>query len=510
MLEYEQHYDSELVFATVGGVGVDHSKIARLISDRLEMYRYKSRFIRLSQDIIPEISEIESDFGDLFDRGMTLMDLGNKARLDYGDNGILALATAAKIKNLRGTQDEVGRNAYIVTSLKRPEEANQLRNIYSGGFYLFGIYSSPERRESSLTERRTGMTRDQARRLIARDENESEHNGQRTRSTFQLADFFLEDDGDEERLRNELNRIIDLIFGYPYITPTFDEYAMFQAFSAALRSADLSRQVGAVIAINDEILSSGANDCPKPMGGLYWPLYSSSKKRMIDVKHGRDFMREKDTNATTLREIIDQITSEFEGETKVKIEEAIKSSDLPSLTEYGRMVHAEMEAILNCARNTISCRGATLYATTFPCHNCAKHIIAAGIKKVIYVEPYPKSRAASFYSDAISTNPRDKKKVLFAPFMGVGPRQFFDLFSMNLSSGRSLIRKGSDARTVSFDHASAEPRVSMRLTNYKDFEQDAATAIQLAATTLKRATEFPEPTTRHEPPTKKRKPKRGT
>lgn len=436
------------------------------------------------------------------------MDLGNKARLDYQDNGILALATAAKISVLRDNQENAGRNSYIITSLKRPEEVAQLRNIYSGGFYLFGVYSSPERRESSLTERRTGMSKDEAKILIQRDENESEDNGQRTRSAFQLADFFLEDDGDEEKLRNELNRVIDLIFGYPYITPTFDEYAMFQAFSAALRSADLSRQVGAVIAINDEILSSGANDCPKPMGGLYWPIYSKAKKRVIDIKKGRDFMREKDTNATTLREIIDQITSGFEGETKAKIENAIKSSDLPSLTEYGRMVHAEMEAILNCARNTISCRGATLYATTFPCHNCAKHIIAAGIKKVIYVEPYPKSRAASFYDEAISMNPRDRKKVVFAPFMGVGPRQFFDLFSMNLSSGRNLVRKGADARTVSFDHASAEPRISMRLTNYRDFEQDAAAAIQFAAAQLLKPAKFTEPTTSHEAPAKKRGTKR--
>ncbi|MDN3612645.1 hypothetical protein QWZ16_23945 [Vibrio ostreicida] len=26
----------------------------------------------------------------------------------------------------------------------------------------------------------------------------------------------------------------------------------------------------------------------------------------------------------------------------------------------------------------------------FPCHNCAKHIVASGIKRVVYVEPYPK------------------------------------------------------------------------------------------------------------------------
>ena len=44
--------------------------------------------------------------------------------------------------------------------------------------------------------------------------------------------------------------------------------------------------------------------------------------------------------------------------------------------------HAEMEALLSCARSGVSTRGATLYSTTFPCHNCAKHIIAAGVARV--------------------------------------------------------------------------------------------------------------------------------
>ena len=60
--------------------------------------------------------------------------------------------------------------------------------------------------------------------------------------------------------------MVDLWFGNPFITPTFDEHAMFLAFSAALRSADLSRQVGAVITKDSQILSAGANDCPKAGG----------------------------------------------------------------------------------------------------------------------------------------------------------------------------------------------------------------------------------------------------
>ncbi len=71
--------------------------------------------------------------------------------------------------------------------------------------------------------------------------------------------------------KKELSRFIDLIFGHPYHTPSRDEYAMFQAYAASLRSADLSRQVGSVITTSEgDIISQGANDVPKFGGGQYW------------------------------------------------------------------------------------------------------------------------------------------------------------------------------------------------------------------------------------------------
>ena len=78
--------------------------------------------------------------------------------------------------------------------------------------------------------------------------------------------------------------------------------------------------------------------------------------------------------------------------------------------------------------------------------NCAKHVIAAGIDRVVYVEPYPKSKALEFHDDsafmAAEDRPDGKEKhVLFEPFVGIGPRRFFDVFSMRLTSSYELIRK---------------------------------------------------------------------
>src|SRR5882757_10653799 len=71
------------------------------------------------------------------------------------------------------------------------------------------------------------------------------------------------------------------------------------------------------------------------------------------------------------------------------------------LTEFGRVVHAEMCAICDAARLGRSVKGATLFVTTFPCHNCAKHILAAGLDRVVYMEPYPKSHVDQLHKNEI-------------------------------------------------------------------------------------------------------------
>ncbi len=51
-------------------------------------------------------------------------------------------------------------------------------------------------------------------------------------------------------------------------------------------------------------------------------------------------------------------------------------------------IHAEMNAILYCAKEGIPIKGATCYVTHFPCLNCTKSLIQAGIKQIYYHEAY--------------------------------------------------------------------------------------------------------------------------
>lgn len=53
-----------------------------------------------------------------------------------------------------------------------------------------------------------------------------------------------------------------------------------------------------------------------------------------------------------------------------------------------RTVHAEMNALIQCARFGVATEGTELYVTHFPCLQCAKHIVQAGIVKIYYETDY--------------------------------------------------------------------------------------------------------------------------
>ncbi len=478
---FEGRYtDTELVIGLVGAVGTQQKRVVEAITDRLRVFNYHVREIRVSQHVIGTLySDIPPEFSSEFDRVSTYIDRGNQARKSSGDNSILALGICSEVFRERDHDEQENvkprpRIAYIVDSLKHPEEVRRLRRVYTDGFYLIGVYSGKQSRRDYLTGEKN-VDPAKAEELITRDEDEVEGHGQHTRDTFHLADFFINLDDDDRCWKSSLWRILDLIFGNPYITPTFDEYAMFMAFASSLRSADLSRQIGAVIANNEEIIATGANDCPKPGGGLYWSKWNPDTHEYEDAKNGRDYKRGEDSNKKEQQKIVEEILGRLDKSVdKSKVDAALLKSRIGDLTEYGRVVHAEMEALLFCARNTVGARRATLYTTTFPCHNCAKHIIAAGIARVVYVEPYPKSKAMEFHDDAIADGKSSNATfVKFEPFVGIGPRKFFDLFSMRLSTGFDLVRKNNDGHILRWQRDQSCVRIQMLPCSYLEQETEA-------------------------------------
>jgi cytidine deaminase len=451
-----------------------------------------------------------------YDRVKGYMDAGNRARRESKNNEILALGAINHIRNRSldetGKRLRVDRRAVIVDSLKHPDEVKHLRQVYPEGFCLLGVHADEQRRKRHLVDDKNICPEDAA-TLMIRDENEHLEHGQCVTDTFHLSDFFVRIDGDDDRLRNSVTRIVDIMFGHPFKTPTFDEYAMFLAFAASLRSADLSRQVGAVIAKDHQVIATGANDCPKFGGGLYWPVFNPQTKDIEDCQNGRDYTRKHPDHHTgfdsnkyeqtvimaeikeaAMKSISEELRcsdavkkrshkdgqlAELEAKLDDSISRSLSNSKIGDLTEFGRVVHAEMEAILSCARSQVSTLNSTLYGTTFPCHNCAKHIIAAGVRRVVYIEPYEKSRAEQFHDDSITLGfSQDHDKVHFEPFVGVGPRRFFDLFSTKLGSGFPIKRKDEQGLNVDWPTEVTAARLQMYPGSYIDLEQIASKAFE--------------------------------
>lgn len=65
-----------------------------------------------------------------------------------------------------------------------------------------------------------------------------------------------------------------------------------------------------------------------------------------------------------------------------------------------RTLHAEQNAIIQAALHGVSVAGSTLYVTHQPCLTCAKMIINAGIKRVVYAGSYPDDNAVAFLQGA--------------------------------------------------------------------------------------------------------------
>jgi dCMP deaminase len=69
----------------------------------------------------------------------------------------------------------------------------------------------------------------------------------------------------------------------------------------------------------------------------------------------------------------------------------------PFRSRHSYVVHAEMNAILNCV--VLPLTNATIYTTQFPCPRCAQSIIQAGIRKVVYLREKSHHAAANAASD---------------------------------------------------------------------------------------------------------------
>jgi len=541
-VQLEAGEPGELVIGIVAPVGADSQKVRLAVCEVLTEFGYETTVHKLSGRFsdprFVAASGVAVAPGPESERIRSAMDAGDQLRANTGLKEILGIVAAGSVAEERHRrraeriqptlsaekvpktesldsdapperspavdEDEaplaLDRVAHVVHSLKRPEEAIYLSRVYGGRFLLLSIYAPRDERLRTLVHR--GMSEPDAVALIVRDESgdgsplppEKRGFGQATRDTFHRADMFVESTRSDSEIRREVRRFFDLIFGCPLVTPRKDEHAMFLAFAASLRSGDLSRQVGALLATeNGVVVAEGANDAPGPFGAPYWPEGDDHR----DIAQGADSNeRIKLQMLAKLREGMSRKASELrpgesglDAATEVKIAEeakeiveemlsgsefrqTLKQAGFLDITEFGRAVHAEMAALMSCASRGVPTQGLTLFCTTFPCHNCTKHLVAAGVQHVVFIEPYPKSRAMELHSDAISLS-AEQGKVRFRPFVGIGPKRYVELFVLRDIAGGGVARKGEDGKVVGWSRQGQRPVVSDRMFTYIGREKRA-------------------------------------
>jgi dCMP deaminase len=136
--------------------------------------------------------------------------------------------------------------------------------------------------------------------------------------------------------------------------PDWDSYFMEIAQIVSKRSTCLRRAVGAVLVKDKQILATGYNGTPK---GLPHCEEVGCLREQLHVPSGQ-------------------------------------------MHELCRGIHAEQNSVIQAAVNGVSISGSTLYCTHQPCVVCSKILINAGIKRIVYANPYPDKLAEEMMREA--------------------------------------------------------------------------------------------------------------
>ena len=471
----------ELVIALCGPIGSPLHEAATQIANTLREFNYQTETVRLSALIRLNAKKVGKavDSASKFREIKSLIDIGDALREKYGRDVLAKLAIAkiggdrskhfgpfedvvAEGKKGAGQRIRNQRICHVIDSIKNKAELDLLRLIYGDALFAVGVFSPLELRGVNL-ERPGKLTREEIGQLIDTDSGEEFDHGQSVRDTFHRCDFFLRVDhavvGPSEskaiaQLNERIRRFFDLIFRTSVVTPTPEETAMYAAASAARNSACLSRQVGAAVTSSTgELLAVGWNDVPQSGGGLYGmrPVGSGLFRLQTDkpVEDQRCFAQvggrchndaEKSAIADKVvdsligsgvlsKDLKDRAVGAILGDTRVK-----------DLIEFSRAVHAEMHAVLGASRVAGDrVVGGKIYVTTYPCHSCARHLVAAGISEIHYIEPYRKSLATRLHDDSLTEATEAGGKVQVRQFDGIAPRRFIELFEGGSRKERGVL-----------------------------------------------------------------------
>ena len=251
---------------------------------------------------------------------------GNKLREENGSD-YLAKKVYDKIMNQEYKK-------VVIDGIRNPAEIKSLQKIKT--FFLVGVDAPAEVRFKRMVERNRESDPIRWDDFIEKDAKDrgvgEKSTGQGVGKCMKKAKFILINDGSMEDTNLKLEKLYsDIMKSIPPLS--WDEYFMTFAKVAAQKSKDPSTKVGAcIVDYEKRVVGLGYNGFPKKCDDSLFPMEREG-----------GFLE----------------------------------------TKYAYVVHAEPNAILNSTKSTSNCK---IYVTLFPCNECAKLIIQAGITEVIYLE----------------------------------------------------------------------------------------------------------------------------
>jgi deoxycytidylate deaminase/dephospho-CoA kinase len=326
---------------------------------------------------------------------------------------------------------DIGGKDIVVDGLRNFYEVQEMRRIYPR-FFLVAVCADKDERWSRVREDYSGRF-DEFEDDDRRDQNEDFKWGQSVQKCVDDADYvFYNTDHHVVNLNggeSPDSRKIERIFkdrGRDFLPlmrgegqrrdPMRDEVQIAAAYAQSHSSTCLKRHVGAVITVTrrgqEFPISMGFNENPPGIRTCKSESTCYKDEDMLSKLKARG------------KRLFCPVCGEFhEGLDEPwvcsKCGTSLKAWFHPNRNmELCTAIHAEERAILSLGDR--SAEGGTLYVTTFPCFQCARLILDAGIRNIVYVEAYPvKDTAVFLQKNGIGE---------IRPFSGFTARAFFRVF----------------------------------------------------------------------------------
>ncbi len=274
--------------------------------------------------------------------------LGNQLREKHGSN-ILAKRLVEKIS----LEETKGNHIFVVESIRTPLEIEEFKKL--NDFALVFIDADPKiRYERAKARLREKEKIDSYEEFMASEKKELESddpNSQQLLKCKDVSEFTVTNNTTVEEFRKNIDDLLLKLQIKFRCHPSWDEYFMEIAKDISKRSSCLSTNIGAIITVDNKIVSIGYNGAPRKVKDCYDKGYCLRRK--LNIPSGKEY-------------------------------------------ETCASVHGEQNAIINAARQGASVIEGTMYIfgenkyqgivnpiNAFPCFICKKMIINAGIKKVV-------------------------------------------------------------------------------------------------------------------------------